>query len=219
MQASCQLSKGGCLHADHLLMASAGGCATLGNDSAAPQSCQGAHCVAPPQGTGAPITRGDNNRPPLPSGTVTNESPLSKPPMAPSPFLPLGNWQGSAASSRVRLWDALGSLPFAGRGVMEDYPPASHSRAGSQSALSPQSNLYRPALKHNICSPPCHQNKSFLLSSQVCLYCREGTHPRVSSCSCCSNGLLSSVSLKPVQRTNQPPYLMRKKLMRLHLSC
>lgn len=100
--------------------------------------------------------------------------------------------------SRGRLWDAPGSLPFAARGVMEDYPPASHSRVGSHSALSPQSNLYWPALKHSICSPPCHQNKSFLLCSQVCLYCREGTHPRVSSCPCCSNGLLSSVSLRPV---------------------
>lgn len=216
MQASCQLSKGGCLHADHLLMASAGGCATLGNDSAAPWSCQGAHCVTAPRGTGAPITRGDNNRPPLAPGTVTNESPLSKAPMDPSPFLPLGSWQGSAASSRVSLWDAPGSLPFAGRGVMEDYPPASHSRAGSHSALSPQSNLYRPALKHNICSPPCHQNKFPPQLSGVPLLPGGDTPSR---CLCCSNGLLSSVSLRPVQRTNQPPYLMRKKLMRLHLSC
>lgn len=79
---------------DHGLMASAGGCTTPGNDSGAPQSHRGTHCVTLPRGTGAPITRGDNNRPPLPPGTVTNKSPFSKTPVDPSPSSPSGAGRG-----------------------------------------------------------------------------------------------------------------------------
>lgn len=52
---------------------------------------------------------------------------------------------------------------------MEDYPPASESRAGSYSALSPQSNLYRPALRHSIFPPPCFRNRQTVFSLALLL--------------------------------------------------
>lgn len=90
--------------------------------------------------------------------------------LGPSPFLSqemAGNCSQQQPCSR--LWDAPGFLPFTRIGVMEDYPPASESRAGSYSALSPQSNLYRPALRHSIFPPPRFRNRQTVFSLALLL--------------------------------------------------
>lgn len=118
-----------------------------------------------------PITQDDTNQasscPWAPSQTRLLSP---KTTLDPSPFLPR-EMAGKCSQQQPcsRLWDAPGFLPFTKIGVMEDYPPASESRAGSYSALSPQSNLYRPALRHGIFSPPCLRNRQTVFSLALLL--------------------------------------------------
>lgn len=103
--------------------------------------------------------------------------------MDPSPFLPLGSWQGSAgssSSSRVRLWDAPGSLPFAGEASWKIILlPATPGLAATQPSAHRAISISLPSSTAFALLPVT--KTSLLLSSQVCLYCREGTHPGVSS--------------------------------------